>query len=99
MEDLWGLIQDLHGAVCPSSDKVTKLNGTNFLNWKREMVMYLTDEGLLDVITDDTPVAQRDAAWFKKNNRAMLVIFHACESSQQNLIVDQPNTFSVWKKL
>ena len=47
----------------------------------------------------ETPEIARTPPWIEQNNRAMLIIFRACESSQQDIIDDQLDAFSTWKKL
>lgn len=42
--------------------------------------------------------AERDAAWTKKNNKALLEIFWSCERDQQELIEDETDAKQAWKK-
>ena len=59
--------------------------------------MYLRDADLWDVVSTAPPeVAGRDAAWLRKNNRALLDILRACDVSQQQLIED--GAYSIWHK-
>lgn len=95
MDDLRTILQDLQGSGRTSA----KLNGKNFPKWSRELRMALTDAGLWEVVTIETAAAARDPAWIKQNNKAMLIIFRACEPAQQDIIDGLPDAFAVWKKL
>ena len=76
-----------------------KLNGTNYVHWKREMTMFLRDADLWDIVATEPPrAAARDAAWNRKNNRALLEIFRGCEPAQQDLIEDGVTAHDVWVK-
>lgn len=53
----------------------------------------------MGIVSVETPEIARTPPWIEQNNRAMLIIFRACESSQQDIIDDQLDAFSTWKKL
>ena len=62
--------------------------------------MYLRDADLWDVVSTAPPeVAGRDAAWLRKNNRALLNILRAFDVSQQQSIEDGATAYSVWHKI
>lgn len=69
--ELYALLQDLQGSIY--SPFVRQGHSKNFLKWRREMTMSLTDTSLWeDIVTANTPAADQDPAWVKKNNQAML---------------------------
>lgn len=72
------MLQDLQGGGRTSA----KLNGKNFPKWSREMQMILTDAGLWEMVTTNAPAEARDPAWIKHNDKAILLIFRACELAQ-----------------
>ena len=69
--------------------KVNKLTEKNYTHWKKEMMMHLKNAGLWVVISGDIPEGPaRDEAWDTKNDRAWSDIYGACESNQQEFIID-----------
>ena len=96
--ELRDALQDLQSHT--NSCKVTKLNDKNYTRWKKEMMMYLKGANLWSVIVDDLPAAgQRDAAWNRRNDRAWSDIYGACDSDQQEFIIEYEFAKQAWDRL
>ena len=64
------------------------------------MMMHLKSGGLWNVVSDALPdVAQRDETWLRKNDRAWSDMYGACESNQQEFIIDYEFAKEVWDRL
>ena len=62
--------------------------------------MYLKGANLWSVIVDDLPAAgQRDAAWNRRNDRAWSDIYGACDSDQQEFIIEYEFAKQAWDRL
>lgn len=82
------------------ANNVTKLNGTNFAKWKRDMQIRLQGADLWSFVTDDPPAeALRDRTYNQRQSAALQDIYAACEADQQSLIMDLTSAKECWSFL
>lgn len=83
-------------STCHVSAKLK--DGCDYARWKREMTLYFRGSGLWPVISEEPP-ARPDAAWSRKNDKALLAIHNACVVQQQDLIIDVDIAKVTWERL
>ena len=93
-------LNEWQAQMTPATCKVTKLNDKNYTRWKKEMMMHLKAVNLWSVVNEDLPDAvNQDASWHRRNDRAWTDIYGACESDQQEFIVEYEFAKQAWERL
>lgn len=77
---------------------ITKLNGSNYQIWKFKMKLFLIKEEAWDVVEDNLP-ANPDAAWCKRNNKAMAWIGLLIDDNQMCHIRKAETAKAAWDAL
>ena len=103
-QDMQDVVRMVQFALC---NNVTKLNGANYTNWKRDIEIRLKGVGLWDVVTQDAPAPPVAAEGQKlpppanhnyeqKSSTVLQYIYSSCEADQQGLIMDFTTAKDCW---
>lgn len=93
------ILEELQEAMSMPTCQVAKLNGKNYVKWKRDMTLYLKSANMWDWVTTLPQLPARTPQWTRKNDKALGDIHNACEPDQQDLIIDLDLAKSAWDKL
>jgi len=83
-------------------EKIMKLNGANYPEWKDDMKAILILKDLWGLMHDDRPPAEQAGllkAWKHAQNQTKSIILPACEPHQRYLIENAVTGFEVWEIL
>ena len=75
---------------------VTKLTSSNYTKWKRDMEIRLRSAGLWSIVIDPAPLGPPTDEYTQRNFAALQDIYTACDTDQQDLILDLTTAKECW---
>ena len=79
---------------------IEKLNNNNFFQWKYKIKMFLKEDELWEVISNETPTSASGLrTWNREDEKAQAIIALSVEDSQLVHIREKENAIDMWNAL